>query len=156
MLKGGLPKKYQRNIAASQRRTAANRQACGRTSTSGRRDRGAVQSKVPNVLLGENDVEELAEGLLKGQGAVSLPVRGAGGPLAAARQSLLLSNAPSELPCRDKEKARVTKFVENIIDKGDDWTGSWCLYAIIPCLPKPKAQSQYAMRILLATKSLDS
>ncbi|GAX79990.1 hypothetical protein CEUSTIGMA_g7430.t1 [Chlamydomonas eustigma] len=129
MLKGGLPKKYQRNIAASRRRTAANRrnaanrQASGIASTSGQRDKGSLQGKASSILLGGNDVEELAEGLLNGQGAVSLPVRGAGGPLAAARRCLLLSNTPSELPCRDMEKTRVTKFVENIIDKDAESSG---------------------------------
>ena len=82
----------------------------------------------------DDDIEELAEGLLSAgglKGASTLPDRmgsggaagtssdGGGDPLVEARRALSLANAPSELPCRDTEKARITKFVEDIIGQGE-------------------------------------
>ena len=75
--------------------------------------------KAPGSRVVDEDIDELAEGLLRGQGATELPERGPRGPLAEARRVLSLANAPTELPCRDGEKAKVVKFMEDIMTKGE-------------------------------------
>jgi len=54
------------------------------------------------------------------------PPGGLGGPLAQARRVLALSSAPERLPCRDSEKAAVTKFIEDSM--GESPASSGVLY----------------------------
>ena len=115
LLKGGLPKRYQ-GVAAG-RRSAANKLPTVVAPPGGRCP--APLRAAGSRGADEDDVDALAEGLLRGQGATELPERGARGPLSAARRALSLANAPTELPCRDAEKAKVSEFIEGIVVKGE-------------------------------------
>ena len=131
MLKGGLPKKYQ-GVAAGRRSAANKLTAAGAAGSSqqaaagGGGGGGRRQARLGGCGGDDGDIDDLTEGLLQRgglQGAAVVPERGAGGPLAAARRALSLANTPAELPCRDAEKARITKFVEDIIVKGEGGVG---------------------------------
>jgi hypothetical protein len=116
MLKGGLPKKLARDLAASNKRrsTALNRAGSGAAGPKGAKGAAAAGGSA------EQDVDDLAATLLQGQGALTLPDRQAGGPFAQARRVLALA-CPKLLPCRDGEKARISKFIEDAIAKGEGW-----------------------------------
>lgn len=83
--------------------------------TAARPTTGALNRQAAVGTVQETGRDESDGLVLVGAGAAAVPERAPLTPLATARRALALSSIPSSLPCRDKEKAQLTRFVDEAI-----------------------------------------